>query len=109
MLFCQIQHAAEHQSVFSSMPHKRLTARRRFICPLADCRVTVEPGGPSARDQASMLYNDWLLDMPKLLDIAVLYGRENPALVQQLMQKVSRSFGGMLSTLMTLSFAEQIM
>lgn len=34
------------------------------------------------------MYNDWLLDMPKLLDIAVLYGRDNPQLVQQLMLKV---------------------
>ena len=72
----------------SSTPHKKLTAQKRFTCPLADCRVTVQPGGPSAQDQASILYNAWLLDMLKLLDIAVLYGRDNPALVQQLMQKV---------------------
>lgn len=51
-------------------------------------RVTVEPGGPGKQEQAAFLYNDWLLDMPKLLDIAVLYGRDNPQLVQQLMLKV---------------------
>ena len=52
-------------------------------------RVTVEPGGPAREEQVALLYNDWLLDVPKLLDIAVLYGRDNTALVQQLMQKVT--------------------
>lgn len=52
-------------------------------------RVTVGPGGPAREEQAALLYNDWLLDVPKLLDIAVLYGRDNSALVQQLMQQVT--------------------
>ena len=38
-----------------------------------------------------MLYDKWLLDIPKLLDIAVLYGRDNPALIQQLMRQVRHS------------------
>ena len=81
----------------TSTPHTELMAQKRFTCSLAACRVTVQQGGPSAQDQASMLYNDWLLDMPKLLDIAVLYGRDNPALVQQLMQKVRYSCEGAIS------------
>ena len=85
----------------SSTLHQKLTAQKCFTCPLATCRVTVQPGGPSAQNQASMLYNAWLLDMPKLLDIAVLYGRDNPALVQQLMHKVRRSCEGMISAVMT--------
>ena len=59
------------------------------MCNSIACRVTVEPGGLPADKQAALLYNKWLLDMPKLLDIAVLYGRDNPALVQQLMQMVT--------------------
>ena len=50
--------------------------------------MTVEPGGPAREEQGALLYDKWLLDVPKLLDIAVLYGGDNPKLVQQLMQKV---------------------
>ncbi len=64
--------------------------QRRLLKPYSiDGRVTVEAGGPGRDEQAALLYEKWLLDVPKLLDIAVLYGRDNPELVQQLMQKVN--------------------
>ena len=35
-----------------------------------------------------MLYDLWLLDVPKLLDLAALYGTGSPKLVHRLMQQV---------------------
>ena len=55
----------------------------------ASCRVTVEDGGPGAKQQATMLYDLWLLDVPKLMDLAVLYGQDNATLLLQFMQQVS--------------------
>lgn len=39
-------------------------------------------------EQAKQLYDRWLLDVPKLLDIAALYGPDNPELTRQLLTKV---------------------
>lgn len=35
-----------------------------------------------------MLYDRWVLDVPKLLDLAAIYGPDNATLMQQLMQQV---------------------
>ncbi len=45
-------------------------------------------GGPAQTEQAKLLYDRWLLDVPKLLDIAALYGPDNPDLTRQLLSKV---------------------
>ena len=54
------------------------------------CRVTPDssPGFPSPSQQGSLLYNKWWLDVPKLLDIAALYGPSNKSLVGQLLQQL---------------------
>lgn len=49
--------------------------------------TTGEPGGPGAAEQADALYNGWLLDVPKLMDVAVLYGRANGELVRRFMRQ----------------------
>lgn len=41
--------------------------------------------------RSRLLYDKWVLDVPKLLDLAAIYGPDNPALVQQLMQQVHAS------------------
>ena len=46
-----------------------------------------EPGGPGAAEQADALYNGWLLDVPKLMDVAVLYGGANGELVRRFMRQ----------------------
>jgi hypothetical protein len=43
-----------------------------------------EPGAPPAAERAALLYSSWVLDAPKLLDLAVLYTPVAPALVTQL-------------------------
>ena len=75
----------------------------RFWMLLSDClfaafafhgchcyRVTLEakPGLPAPVRQAAVLYDLWLLDVPKLLDLAALYGTGSPKLVHRLMQQV---------------------
>ena len=53
-------------------------------------RVSRENGaGISAAEQAKVLYERWILDIPKLMDIAVLYGRKNPGLTRRLLEQVS--------------------
>eukprot|EP00877_Chromochloris_zofingiensis_P004569 jgi/Chrzof1/14112/Cz08g25160.t1 len=41
-------------------------------------------GAPNPAQQASFLYNNWIFDVPKLMDICVLYGSSNKPLVSQL-------------------------
>lgn len=41
---------------------------------------------PSASQAAELLYNKWLLDVPKMADLAVLYGPSNAGLTGQLLQ-----------------------
>ena len=52
-------------------------------------RVTVETskGGPTAQEQAQLLYNRWIVDVPKVMDVAALYGRANPDLTRRFMQQ----------------------
>ncbi|GIM03199.1 hypothetical protein Vretimale_8004 [Volvox reticuliferus] len=54
-------------------------------------RVTTsdrDPGAPTREQQAQMLYNLWLLDIPKLMDVAVLYGAHNPELTRKFLIQV---------------------
>ncbi|KXZ49213.1 hypothetical protein GPECTOR_22g804 [Gonium pectorale] len=44
-----------------------------------------DPGGPPPEQQAALLYDSWTLDVPKLMDIAVLYGGQNRELVRRFM------------------------
>jgi hypothetical protein len=41
---------------------------------------------PSAQQVADLLYNQWLLDVPKMMDLAVLYGPGSSSLTGQLLQ-----------------------
>ena len=54
-------------------------------------RVTLEPGAgvPSASERADLVYNNWLIDIPMLMDVAVLYGRDNATLAKQLISQVA--------------------
>lgn len=38
---------------------------------------------------AQVLYDRWVLDVPKLFDLAAIYGPDNAKLLQQLLQQVS--------------------
>lgn len=63
-------------------PHSLATASSVFL------RVTQEPGGPSRAEQAKLLYDKWLLDAPKILDLCVLYGPSNRDLTSRLVKQV---------------------
>lgn len=58
---------------------------------VATCRVNTA-GSNASSQRAQLLYDKWVLDVPKLLDLAALYGPDNAGLVQQLMQQVCKSF-----------------
>ena len=45
-------------------------------------------GAPSDTERARLLYDRWLLDVPKLLDVAAIYGPANPRIVSQLLCSV---------------------
>eukprot|EP00983_Pelagomonas_calceolata_P090206 1157391-Pelagomonas_calceolata.AAC.7 len=45
-------------------------------------------GAPPDAERARCLYDRWLLDVPKLLDVAALYGPANPRLVSQFLSSV---------------------
>ncbi len=47
-----------------------------------------EAGAPPAQERAGLVYNGWLLDVPKLLDLAALYVPSNPQLLRRLMSAV---------------------
>lgn len=60
-------------------------------CELACCKCRVNTAGSNASSQrGQLLYDKWVLDIPKLLDLAAIYGPDNAALVQQLMQQVQK-------------------
>ncbi|GIL51207.1 hypothetical protein Vafri_7281, partial [Volvox africanus] len=64
-------------------------ARRVFMVLLR--MVTTcerDPGAPKREEQAQMVYNLWLLDIPKLMDVAVLYGAHNPELTRKFLSQV---------------------
>lgn len=55
------------------------------------CRVSSSEGqaaGLTTQQHAALLYDQWLLDVPKLMDVCVLYGPTNTALLKQFMQQV---------------------
>lgn len=58
--------------------------------PVATCRV--HTAGSNASSRAQLLYDKWVLDVPKLLDLAAIYGPDNAPLVQQLMSQVLGRF-----------------
>jgi activating signal cointegrator complex subunit 2 len=43
---------------------------------------------PSAGQVADLLYDRWLLDVPKMMDLAVLFGPGSSRLTQQLLQQL---------------------
>ena len=45
-------------------------------------------GSSASSHHSQLLYDKWVLDVPKLLDMAAIYGPDNAPLVQQLMQQV---------------------
>ncbi|GFR47557.1 hypothetical protein Agub_g9282, partial [Astrephomene gubernaculifera] len=47
-----------------------------------------DPGGPPREQQAQLLYDMWLLDVPKLMDVAVLYGTHNRQLTRTFLSQV---------------------
>ena len=47
-----------------------------------------EEGTPPQQERRALLYDGWLLDVPKLLDLAALYGPSNPGLLRRLMSAV---------------------
>lgn len=53
-------------------------------------RVTSEAGSgvPETSVQADIIYDNWILDIPKVLDVCVLYGVENQDLVKDFLQKL---------------------
>ena len=51
------------------------------------CRLTTT-GTTSGSQHAQMLYDKWILDVPKLLDLAAIYGPDNTLLLQKLLQQV---------------------
>ncbi|GMH32611.1 hypothetical protein BSKO_00445 [Bryopsis sp. KO-2023] len=70
--------------------------------------VTIEegPGAPDRTSQAALLYENWILDIPKLLDVCVLFGSENRELVSQFLgnvfawqPKYLEDLAGVISTL----------
>jgi hypothetical protein len=47
-----------------------------------------QQGPPSPGQVAELLYDRWLVDVPKLMDLAVLYGPGSSQLVAQLLQQL---------------------
>ena len=48
--------------------------------------VAGEKGAPAPAEQGAMLYNNWLFDIPKLLDLCVLFGHCNRELAAALVR-----------------------
>jgi hypothetical protein len=68
-------------------PARPPSRRRR---PSQPPRVAREsgPGVPPPARQGQELYDRWLLDVPKLLDLAAIYGPSNPGLVARLVAQL---------------------
>lgn len=47
-----------------------------------------EAGGPPPAAHGALLYDNWLLDIPKLLDLCSLYAHSNPMPLRQLLTNV---------------------
>ena len=71
---------------------------------LIQCASRLNTAGLNGTSQRSkMLYDRWVLDVPKLLDLTAIYGPDNAGLVQQLMQQVPES--PLTTTLFCLAFS----
>jgi hypothetical protein len=62
-------------------------ARRMFLVILR-LGTPGEAGGPSPAAHGSLLYDNWLLDIPKLLDVCSLYAHTNPTPLKTLLSSV---------------------
>ncbi|KAK3247812.1 hypothetical protein CYMTET_42701 [Cymbomonas tetramitiformis] len=64
-------------------------ARKVFMVLL---RITTpgEADGPPASQQGQLLYENWILDIPKVFDICVLFGHANQSLCRQLVENLFR-------------------
>ncbi|MEW5300920.1 MAG: hypothetical protein WDW36_003812 [Sanguina aurantia] len=64
-------------------------ARRMFMVLMRMVSSTEgQAAGLTPQQHAALLYDQWLLDVPKLMDVCVLYGPTNTALLKQFMQQV---------------------
>lgn len=75
----------------SSNPKGHFSLRSLWQPPLERtflCSVSSEPTAISRTEQSQWLQKSGMLDVPKLLDIAALYGDCNPELLRQLMVQV---------------------
>lgn len=79
--FKQLQATLSGTSVLD--PYGNLLLERTFLCS-----VSSEPTAISRTEQSQWLQKSGMLDVPKLLDIAALYGDCNPELLRQLMVQV---------------------
>lgn len=50
--------------------------------------ATTQPPPPTRSQVSDLLYNKWLLDVPKMLDLAVLYAPGSSQLVQELLHQL---------------------
>ncbi|GBF96800.1 hypothetical protein Rsub_09656 [Raphidocelis subcapitata] len=64
-------------------------SRRVFMVFLRMVSDEPGPGAPPPARRAAEIYDRWLLDFPKMLDLAAIYGPSNPALAARL---VARAF-----------------
>jgi activating signal cointegrator complex subunit 2 len=74
--------AAVSSPCLSSSPHQPHPTPQHSVAREAG------PGVPPPAQQGALLYDNWILDVPKLMDLAALYGPTNPALVSRLLQQL---------------------
>ena len=72
----------------SAAPCLVTTILYTFHTGCCGCRVNTA-GSSTSSHHYQLLYDKWVLDVPKLLDLAAIYGPDNAPLVQQLMQQVT--------------------
>ncbi|KAK9846540.1 hypothetical protein WJX81_006226 [Elliptochloris bilobata] len=87
MQYARRSHDATPNAAGEASAARRQLAKRVFSV-LLRMVTTGERGGPAAAEQADALYSGWLLDVPKLMDVAVLWGGANGDLVRRFMQQV---------------------
>lgn len=71
---------------------------------VANCRVNTA-GSNASSQRAQLLYDKWVLDVPKLLDLAAIYAPDHAGLVQQLMQQVRKHYWSVV--IATVSWSKQ--
>lgn len=80
-----LQHTFVCKSYSALLLAHQLPGGSKLAC--ATCRVTTA-GSQVSSERAQLLYDKWVLDIPKLLDLAAIYGPDNAVLVQQLIPQV---------------------